>query len=488
MEDEVPKRRFYLVSHENDISDSEPGSFIPYRKKTKKNFAVPHSLRVMALPLVALSLVVALGSFWGQGFNGAQQANISQVLVETPQFPLVLGVNDTLALKEEVDKLRSQLIIDGRDFLELDLELSQLRYFKAGVLSFSREIKSKPDESSAFITAPGLYQVTKMTPSFYSSLQQVYLPWTIVFANNFYLHATPQLVPGEVNDTVSDLGGVTLADQDAKEIYELMAVGDYVLVHERTKVVDDFVYEPKVSGVTAPNYLIADLDNDSILASSDMEKAVPIASLTKLMTALIVAENISLETAVGANEKNFVTSLIPRLQSRKEVGVYSLLQLLLVESSNEAAEVLAGVLGREEFITLMNKKAEELQMLETKFADPSGLSALNISSPRDLLILTKYIKRHRNFIFEITAERDKTTTYTSGEFGNLVNFNEVRNLENFIGGKVGETIAAGQTSVSLHHLDIKNRKRTIAVVVLGSNSRDADVLTLLNYAKEQFGR
>ena len=60
--------------------------------------------------------------------------------------------------------------------------------------------------------------------------------------------------------------------------------------------------------------------------------------------------------------------------------MYSLLQLLLLESSNEAAEVIAGEVGREEFIKAMNAKAVQLGMLNTTFTDPSGLDDGNVST------------------------------------------------------------------------------------------------------------
>jgi hypothetical protein len=76
----------------------------------------------------------------------------------------------------------------------------------------------------------------------------------------------------------------------------------------------------------------------------------------------------------------------------------------------------------------------------------------------------------------------------SGEFGELLNFNKVEGLDNFLGGKVGETIAAGQTSISLHRLMVQGKSRTLAVIILGSKDRHGDVVALYEYAKERFAR
>jgi len=255
-------------------------------------------------------------------------------------------------------------------------------------------------------------------------------------------------------------------------------------VVEKTR--DTFVYEPQVPELDTPHYFIADMDNGTILAASDLNQPAPIASLAKLMTAVVAAEKINLDGRVRVTSPTFVTSLIPRLSERSSVSMYSLLQLLLVESSNEAAETIAGEIGREEFIEAMNAKARQLGMTRTNFADPSGLSSENISTVGDLYRLTKYISKNRSFIFEITANKELASANVGGEFDGLVNFNEVKDMDNFVGGKVGETLAAGQTSITLHTLKFQGAERTLVVILLGSDSRTEDVKTLISFVKNRF--
>jgi D-alanyl-D-alanine carboxypeptidase len=261
-----------------------------------------------------------------------------------------------------------------------------------------------------------------------------------------------------------------------------------VLVHEADFENDDFVYEPKAPNITATHYLVADIKNNAILASSDLEAEAPIASITKLMTALVAAEHINLDKDVYLYQEQYVTTLIPRLQGRYQASMYSLLQLLLVESSNEAAEVIATQVGRERFIELMNEKALALGLVHTTFTDPSGLDDGNISTVSDLLRLIQYIHHNRSFILELTHDQDLPTAYASGQFGELENFNTIEDIDSFIGGKIGETEAAGQTSVSLHQLNINGTERIIAVIILDSDARDDDVKQLLQYVETQFVR
>jgi D-alanyl-D-alanine carboxypeptidase len=204
------------------------------------------------------------------------------------------------------------------------------------------------------------------------------------------------------------------------------------------------------------------------------------------MTAVVASEEIDLDTRVRASAPTFVESLIPRLADRRSVSMYSLLQLLLVESSNEAAEVIAAQLGRDKFISLMNDKAHQLGMNSSTFTDPSGLDSGNVSTVGDLYTLVRYINQQRAFIFDITDNSRVSTDYVGGEFGELVNFNQIEDIDSFVGGKVGETIAAGQTSVSLHELQIQGEKRLVVVIVLGSKERSKDVEALLNHVNKTF--
>jgi len=108
-----------------------------------------------------------------------------------------------------------------------------------------------------------------------------------------------------------------------------------------------------------------------------------------------------------------------------------------------------------------------------------------IFRPSDLFRLAQYIAAHRGFILELTANQHLPTAYTDGQFGDLTNFNTMEGID-FIAGKIGETRAAGQTSLSLHKVVIDGEERIIALVVLGSEDRTSDVTRLLALLYERF--
>jgi D-alanyl-D-alanine carboxypeptidase len=101
--------------------------------------------------------------------------------------------------------------------------------------------------------------------------------------------------------------------------------------------------------------------------------------------------------------------------------------------------------------------------------------------------LAQYIDQNKRFIFDITRDVNLPSAYSGGDFAGLVNFNEVEDVTGFVGGKVGETNAAGQTSISLHELKIDGVTRTVVVIVLGSTQRTADVQALVSFVEDRFG-
>ena len=441
----------------------------------------------------AFVAVLALVIVGNSGYSLVSEANVASV----PQITIVdpytqsstaleYGPHASFSKVNFFNDTRDAFIEEGLTFVEVDLTKMQLRFFAKGVLMQSAEILGVGESGSWWETPSGLYKVEQKDERSFTTIGQAYLPWRITFQGNFTIHGWPTYPDGQSVKADFSGGGIRLNDESAQALFENVRVGTPILVHDTIAASDNFVYQPQVPEIDTPHYFIADIENGTILAASDLKAQAPIASLTKLMTAVVAAENIDLDSRVQVASPHFVTSLIPRLSERSSVSVYSLLQLLLVESSNEAAETLAGEMGREEFIEAMNAKARQLGMFDTKFEDPSGLDSGNVSSVGDLYKLTKYIYESRSFIFEITANEKVPTAYVSGEFDGLVNFNGVEGLSNFIGGKVGETNAAGQTSITLHKINFQGVDRIVVVILLGSDSRTADVRELIKYVENRY--
>jgi len=502
-------RNFYAVSFADEATTPQaaPGKLIPAQNFTftPRMLALPARPTRLLLPsrqLVALLILLfmvsaAVGSSWYAIQGGGQLASLTSRVTTTPtivienpytrvQTPLKYGVQVAFTEANFFDTTREAFITAQETFIEADLAAMDVRYFEQGVLVFDFPIISKGESGTFFATPAGLYAVKSKKQKHFSNLGQAFLPWSLSFQGNFFIHGTPYYETGDT--TKADFtGGIKLSDADAEALFKRVKPGVPVLVYERPSEPDSFLYEPKIPELATPHYLIADVKSNTVLASSDLDAAVPIASLTKLMTAVVATEYINMDTRVATVQPSFVASLIPRLGERSSVSMYSLLQLLLLESSNEAAEVIADEVGRAQFVEYMNERAASLGMDHTKFTDSSGLSAGNVSSVGDLLRLITYIYDKKRFIVDISAGRPLPEMYVSGEFSGLSNFNSVTGLDNFIGGKIGETTAAKQTSVTLHTFTVKGTQRVVAIIILGSDSRTADVQALMTYAQQRFG-
>ena len=234
--------------------------------------------------------------------------------------------------------------------------------------------------------------------------------------------------------------------------------------------------KPKVK---ADAYIIGDLDTGEIILSQNENKVYPIASVSKLMTATIAKENPK-DGLITFNKKILATEgENGNFRLYEKVNPKDILYPLLLESSNDAGEAIATYFGRETFIKMMNDKTKELGMTSTSFADPTGLSAKNISDTKDLFKLAKYIKEKYPELLQITTQKsykNKTHIWFSN--------NQFLNDEEYTGGKSGYTDKAEQTVISTFSLPLgKTGSRNVAIALLRSTDRHKDVENIVKYLK-----
>ena len=146
--------------------------------------------------------------------------------------------------------------------------------------------------------------------------------------------------------------------------------------------------------------LVLDQDTNEVLFSKNSQAVLPIASITKLMTAVVVAEaKLPLDEVLTVTQDDVDTEKGSR--SRLKVGTQltreEMLHLALMSSENRAAHALGRSHpgGLAVFVAAMNRKAAELGMHDTKYVEPTGLSSLNQSSARDLATLVNAAHQHR---------------------------------------------------------------------------------------------
>ncbi len=199
--------------------------------------------------------------------------------------------------------------------------------------------------------------------------------------------------------------------------------------------------------------LVVDQESGEALVEKNADVTVPIASLTKLMTALVVLDaKLPLDEMIeiGKDDVDREKHTHSRLTVGTRLSRRDLLLLALMSSENRAANALGGAYpgGRTAFITQMNLKAKQLGMKSSQFADPAGLSMESMSTARDLLRLVSAADTHE-LIREFTT-RPQATVRVRKQTLTFVNTNRmVRNSREWDIGlqKTGFTNEAGRCLV-----------------------------------------
>jgi D-alanyl-D-alanine carboxypeptidase len=382
--------------------------------------------------------------------------------------------------------VKNTFIKEKADFVLSDLSKMTLGVYAKGELVEEVPILTKGRDGSWWETPAGLYKVEGKEKNHFSSFGRVNMPWSMPFQGNFFIHGWPYYPDGTPVDSRYSGGCIRVSTEDAKKVYDLVKVGTPILVFEKDFNQDDFTYAVRPPAVTAESYLAADLKSNFVFTEKDSKVVRPIASVTKLITALVATEYINMESTLSVAQSSLVPTSKPRLKVGEKVSVFNLLHLLLLESSNEAANVLAKYLGPVRFVDLMNQKAKSLGMTQAAFVDPAGSEAENVASAEDLFNLSKSLYNNRSFLLKMTAGDLNYSVYGSPAYSDLDNFNVFEDDPSFVGGKVGETIAAKQTILSIFELNINGEKRPIVIIALGSTDRAGDAKRILDYVKGSY--
>ncbi len=236
--------------------------------------------------------------------------------------------------------------------------------------------------------------------------------------------------------------------------------------------------------VSAKILFVCDLEKDVELFNLNKNDRWPIASLTKLMTAVIAVEKIGYDKKISINEEaNSVEDPNGNLVVGEVYTVKDLIKAMLVVSSNNAAEAIADFYGNKNFVDEMQKKASDLGMFQMTFVDATGLSFLNQSNADNLKLLVGYIFKNHPDLLDISKENAvELTEVNSGDKKTLKNINYFAGRNDFLGGKTGFNDFSKGNLVSV--FQYLNRK--ILIITLGADDRFKETEAALNFIKEKY--
>ncbi len=245
---------------------------------------------------------------------------------------------------------------------------------------------------------------------------------------------------------------------------------------------------PDALELTSSVALVVDQHTDEVLFSKNPHAVLPIASITKLMTALVVTEaQLPLDEmlAVTQDDVDATAGSSSRLRAGTELSRAEMLHLALMASENRAAHLLGRTYpgGLEAFVIAMNRKARALGMNDSRYVEPTGLSSANQSSARDLALLVRAAYEHP-IIRELSTAQEAVVPVGSRatQFRNTNGL--VRNPDWEIGlQKTGYIAAAGRCVV----MQTKLAGRELIMVLLdsaGKYSRIGDAERLRKWIAE----
>lgn len=250
--------------------------------------------------------------------------------------------------------------------------------------------------------------------------------------------------------------------------------------------------------VTAKSAFVWDVREERPLFNKNADEVLPLASVTKLMTALVAYELLDSNTKVNISADAVKTMGDSGLSEGEIFSLKNLTDMVLVASSNDGAEALGAAAaasldatGRPQdvFVHAMNVRAEQLGLTNTKFYNATGLDISEeqsgaYSTSRDIALLMEYIITRYP---EVTALTQVANTYVYNEDGayhEVENTNEsVNKIDGLIASKTGYTeLAGGNLAIAFN----AGLNRPIIIVVLGStfNDRFSDVLQLTEKARQ----
>jgi len=250
-------------------------------------------------------------------------------------------------------------------------------------------------------------------------------------------------------------------------------------------------YQPEVVAANSPKYLVSgtvenisatayaifDLETEEVLVGQQIDQALPIASITKLLTAASLSRTTDLDqTGIILNQDLLAEGQAGKLAFGERYTYRDLLFPLLLESSNDAAAFFERVTDGE-VVLEMNKLAAELKLRQTVLADASGLSDKNVSTVTDLITFTQYLDQELPYVLDITQLKQYL-----GPYSGWVNNNPVIGSD-YRGGKHGYTEAAGRTLVAIYNEDFGTVNKRIGYVLLNSDNLISDTAILRDFIK-----
>lgn len=233
---------------------------------------------------------------------------------------------------------------------------------------------------------------------------------------------------------------------------------------------------------SASSVVLMDMDSLNVIYGGNMHDVRSVASISKIMTAIVAIENADVNSTVTIGEeitKAYGSGIY--IKQGEEITLESLLYGLMLRSGNDAALAIANYVGGDidNFVEMMNEKAVEIGMKNTTFNNPHGLdeNGGNLSTAYDMALLTSYAMQNENYRKIVSTK--KYALRTNMNYYSWINKHKLLHSHNYItGGKTGFTDIAKRTLVTTASKDNIN----LVVVTLNDGNDFVDHINLFEEA------
>lgn len=388
----------------------------------------------------------------------------------------------------DLTDVEKQFLAKASNFVEVNIPDMKVRAFKEGQLEKEVDIAAKGNYLDWGAVPAGLNVINQKIRAAFSVPSGLYMPWALQIYGKFYLHGIPYYPSGKKFWSRFSGGCIRMKDEDAPKIFNIAQQGWYVFVVDAKKDLTQypttvFAQFPKVS---ANSYLVADVNADYVFAQKASQQQFKMGSLTKLMSAMTVTENVDLNRKIYVQKAMIdLPGDTPGLAKDKNYRLYELVYPMLISDSHNAAKVLGNIMGQEKTIDTMNAKAKSIMMASTEFFDTHGYSSENKTTAQDLYYLTRYIFNNSDHFLKITkSKRAENLGALSFNLKELNNSNIFTQEPYFWGGMAGSN--NGAFLFKFQNIEKPEEKKNISIILLDSQDIKKDVEIINDWMKEHY--
>lgn len=408
-----------------------------------------HGFKFAAKVIVLCIIAGTLGRY-GLLYAAESRSAPSLVLVQeirpSPPKSLSLSLSTTTS-RHIINTLAiADVVPAAGKFIAIDLFTRVLTLYEEGFATAKYPILAESVRGSPSELSTGFYTVLATEEN------------RVQFYPNHFIH-------GEAGS-----GGVRLVSDDAEKVSAFAEAGVGLFVYDPRRAAPkpsltlDALPVPPLSSLS---YLVGDLDTGEVFLEQNASEAVPLASTTRVMTALAASEALPLdaELTVARSALPPARRKTPRTEETFRAG--DVLAPLLMSSNRALASALAEAYGENGLVSWMNAKAKALDMRATRFTDAVGTSTENVASAEDLFRLAAYLAKEKPFVLEALRTPDLELMADSG---NVYYFNN--------------EAAAIHTAFAVAPLLVNGLERRVVVVALKSGDTVGDLKALVDWVTE----